>query len=79
MVDLVAMLLILLGLALYADSQRRFGDIMQYSFRHPGPPGVSQLTAADHARYEANTAFAFVIVGATVGAAAAVRHSRRKG
>jgi hypothetical protein len=78
-VDFVAMLLILLGLALYADSQRRFGGIMRYSYSHPGPPGVSQLKAADRARYEANTAFAFVVVGATVGVVAAVRHSRRKG
>jgi hypothetical protein len=78
-VDFVAMLVILLGLALYADSQRRFGGIMRYSYSHPGPPGVSQLKAADHARYEANTAFVFVIAGATVGVTAAVRHMRRKG
>lgn len=77
-VDLVALLLILLGAALYVDSQLRFRAIMQYSYRHPGPRGVSQLTAADHARYEANTAFGFVIVGAAVGITAAVRHSRRR-
>jgi hypothetical protein len=50
---------------------------MRYSYSHPGPPGVSQLRAADHARYEANTAFGFVIVGAAVGVTAAVRHMRR--
>jgi hypothetical protein len=77
-VDVVALALLLLGLALYADSQRRFRDIMQYSYKHPGPRGVSQLTVADHARYEANTAFGFVLAGAAVGAVAAVRHTRRR-
>ena len=78
LVDAVALLLILLGLALYVDSQVRFRAIMRYSYRHPGPRGVSQLKAADHARYEANTAFGLVTLGAAVGIAAAVRHSRRK-
>jgi hypothetical protein len=78
LVDLVALLLILVGAALYVDSQLRFRDVMRYSFAHPGPRGVSQLTAADHARYEANTAFGFVIAGAAIGVAAAVRHSRRR-
>ena len=79
LVDLLAAALIVLGLALYADSQSRFHGIMRYSYQHPGPRGVSQLAAADRARYEANTAFGLVIVGAAVGIAAAVRHSRRKG
>lgn len=77
-VDVVAVLMILLGLALYADSQRRFGDVMRYSWKHPGPRSVSQLDMADRARYEANTSFGFAIVGAAVGVVAAVRHSRRK-
>jgi hypothetical protein len=77
LVDAVALLLILVGLALYVDSQLRFHAVMRYSYRHPGPRGVSQLKAADHARYEANTAFGFVTLGAAVGIAAAVRHSRR--
>ena len=77
-VDVVALVLILLGLALYVDSQVRFRAIMRYSYLHPGPRGVSQLTAADHARYEADTAFGLVVVGAVVGVTAAVRHSRRK-
>ena len=76
-VDAVALLLIVVGVALYADSQLRFRDIMRYSYRHPGPRGVSQLKAADHARYEANTAFGLVTLGAAVGVAAAIRHSRR--
>lgn len=78
-VDVVALLLILLGAMLYVDSQVRFRAIMRYSYAHPGPRGVSQLTAADHARYEANTAFGLVIVGAAVGVTAAIRHSRRTG
>lgn len=77
-VDAVALLLILLGVALYSDSQVRFRGIMRYSWEHPGPRGVSQLAAADHARYEANTAFGLIILGAATGVVAAVRHTRRK-
>jgi hypothetical protein len=77
-VDIVALLLILLGLAFYVDSQVRFRAIMRYSYTHPGPRGVSQLAAADHARYEADTAFGLVLAGAAVGVVAAVRHVRRK-
>jgi hypothetical protein len=76
-VDAVALLLIVIGVALYADSQLRFRNIMRYSYLHPGPRGVSQLKAADHARYEANTAFGLVTLGAVVGVGAAIRHSRR--
>ncbi len=78
LVDAVALLLILVGLALYVDSQLRFHAIMRLSYKHPGPRGVSQLRAADHARYEANTAFGLVPLGAAVGIAAAIRHARRK-
>ena len=78
LVDVVALLLILLGVALYADTQRRFHDITGYSWAHPGPRGASQLVAADHARYEANTAFGLIALGAVVGVTGAVRHSRRK-
>lgn len=78
LVDAAALLLIVLGLALYADSQSRFRGVMRYSWQHPGPRGISQLHAADHARYEANVAFALVIAGAVVGIVAAVVHSRRK-
>ena len=78
-VDVVALVFILVGVALYADSQRRFHDITNYSWQHPGPRGASQLVAADHARYEANTAFGLIALGAAVGVAGAVRHSRRKG
>ena len=77
-VDAVALLLILIGVALYADSQVRFHAIMRLSYQHPGPRGVAQLTLADHARYEANTAFGLVSLGAVVGVAAAIGHSRRK-
>jgi hypothetical protein len=75
-VDAVALLLIVLGVALYADSQVRFHGIMQYSYAHPGPRGVSQLAVADLARYEAHSAFGLIIVGAVVGVVAALRHSR---
>ena len=77
-VDLVALVLIVLGVALYADSQRRFHDITAYTWQHPGPRGTSQLTAADHARYEANAAFVLIPLGAAIGIVAAIRHSRRK-
>lgn len=78
LVDAVALLLILIGLALYVDSQVRFRAIMRFSYKHPGPRGVSQLAAADYARYEASTAFGLVPLGAAVGIAAAIRHARRK-
>ncbi len=78
LVDGLAILLLIVGVALYVDSQARFRAIMRFSYRHPGPRGISQLTAADHARYEANTAFGLVALGAAVGITAAVRHSRRK-
>jgi len=78
-VDVVALVFILLGVAFYADSQRRFHDITSYSWKHPGPRGTSQLVAADHARYEANTAFGLIALGAAVGVTGAVRHARRKG
>jgi len=78
LVDAGALLIIVVGLALYGHSQLRFRDVMRYSWAHPGPQGVSQLDAADLARYEANAAFGFVIVGSAIGVAAAVRHSRRK-
>ena len=77
-VDVVALLLIVAGLALYGDSQLRFRAIMNFSYQHPGPVGVSQLAAADTARYEANGAFALVIIGAAAGVVAALRHTRRK-
>jgi len=77
--DIVALALILIGLALYGDSQRRFHDISSYTWKHPGPRGVSMLTVADHARYEANTAFGLVAVGTIVAIAGAIQHSRRKG
>lgn len=76
--DALALVLILIGLALYVDSQVRFHDIMRFSYKHPGPRGVSQLAAADDARYEANIAFGLVPLGAAVGIFAAIRHSRRK-
>jgi len=78
LVDIAALLLILLGVACYTDSQARFRGIMRYSWQHPGPRGVSQVKAADLARYEANTAFALITFGAAAGVTAAVRHSRRK-
>jgi hypothetical protein len=78
LVDALAILLLIAGVALYADSQARFRAIMRFSYRHPGPRGVLQLEAADHARYEANTAFGLVTLGAAIGVAAAVRHARRK-
>jgi len=78
LVDIMALLLILVGVACYTDSQARFRGIMRYSWQHPGPRGVSQVKAADLARYEANTAFALITLGAATGVTAAVRHSRRK-
>ena len=76
-VDLVALLLILIGIALYFDSNSRFHTIMAFSYRHPGPHGQSQLAAADRARYEYYAALSIAALGGIIGVVSAVRHRWR--
>jgi hypothetical protein len=76
-VDLAALLIIVIGLALYLDSSSRFHAILAFSFEHPGPRGQSQLAAADRARYESYGALALAIFGCVTGAVSALRHKLR--
>ena len=76
-VDLAALLVLLIGIALYLDSNARFHAIMALSYRHPGPRGISQLAVADRARYEAYAALGLTIAGCVVGAVSAARHALR--
>ncbi len=76
--DLVALVLILAGIALYLDGTSRLGAISAYSYRHPGPRGQSALAAADRARYESNGGVALSVIGCAVGIFSAVRHARRR-
>lgn len=78
LVDLAALLLILIGIALFLDSSSRFHAILAFSFEHPGPRGQSQLAAADRARLEFYLAVGVALVGCVVGAASFARHVRRR-
>lgn len=75
--DLAALALILIGIALYLDSSSRFHAIMAFSYKHPGPRGQSQLAAADTARYMFNAAIGVTLLGCAVGAWSAARHRWR--
>lgn len=77
-IDLAALLVILIGIGLYFDSNSRFHAIMAFSYKHPGPVGQSQLAAADRARYGAYAALAVTVFGCAVGVVSAVRHARRR-
>jgi hypothetical protein len=74
--DLSALLLIVVGAALYLLAAVRLHDISLYSRTNPGPPGA--LDAADRARYLSNAGLALVAVGACVGVVAAGLHARRR-
>lgn len=77
-VDLVALLLIAAGGALYVDGAARLREVARLSFAHPGPRGVKQLDVADRARYEANGGMVLVALGGLTGVAGAVRAARRR-
>jgi hypothetical protein len=76
--DLTALLIIVLGVALYLDGTQRLQAISRLSYRNPGRRGESALAAADRARYESNAGLAFVAAGCLVGVGSAVRHARRR-
>jgi len=78
MVDLAALALILLGVALYMDGTLRLRAITQLSYKQPGPRGVRQLDVADRARYECNAGIVLTVIGAVVGAASAWRVLARR-
>jgi hypothetical protein len=76
LVDLTALVLIVVGAALYAVAAARLRSISLYSRTNPGPPGA--LVAADDARYLSYAGLGLVAVGACVGVAAAGLHARRR-
>jgi hypothetical protein len=76
LVDLAALLLIVVGAALYIGAAVKLHGISLYSRTNPGPPGA--LDAADRARYVSYAGLALVAVGACVGVAAAGLHARRR-
>lgn len=75
--DLAALAAIVTGAAMYLDAGSRLRAIAVYTYRHPGPRGVSQLVAADHARYESYAGIAIVLAGCLIGVASALRVKRR--
>lgn len=75
--DLAALVLILLGAALCVVANIRLQDISRLSYRHPGPPTVSQLAAADRARYLAYGGVGLILGGCAVAGVGAVRVARR--
>ena len=76
LVDLTALVLIVVGAALYAVAAARLRSISQYSRTNPGPPGA--LVAADDARHLSYAGLGLVSVGACVGVVAASLHARRR-
>ena len=76
LVDLSALLLIVVGAALYLVSAVKLHSISLYSRTNPGPPGA--LVAADQARYVSYAGIALVAAGACVGVVAAGLHARRR-
>ena len=76
LVDLSALLLIVVGAALYLVSAVKLHSISLYSRTNPGPPGA--LVAADQARYMSYAGVALVAAGACVGVVAAGLHARRR-
>jgi hypothetical protein len=76
LVDLSALLLIVVGAALYLVSAVKLHSISLYSRTNPGPPGA--LVAADRARYVSYAGVALVAAGACVGVVAAGLHARRR-
>ena len=76
LVDLSALLLIVVGAALYLVSAVKLHSISLYSRTNPGPPGA--LVAADQARYVSYAGVALVAAGACLGVIAAGLHARRR-
>lgn len=77
LIDIAVLVLILLGAALCATANSRLHDISRLSYRNPGPSSISQLAAADRARYLAYGGVGLILVGCVVAGIGAVRLSRR--
>jgi len=75
-IDLGALLLIVIGAALYIVAAVQLHTISLYSRTNPGPPGA--LVAADRARYMSYAGVALITLGCVAGVVAAGLHARRR-
>jgi hypothetical protein len=75
-IDLGALLLIVIGAALYIVAAVKLHTISLYSKKNPGPPGA--LVAADRARYTSYAGVVLITLGCVVGVVAAGLHARRR-
>ena len=78
LMDLAALGLILLGIALCLAANSRMQEIGKLSYQHPGPRSQPALAAADRARYLAYGGIGVILTGCVVAVAGAIGHSRRK-
>src|SRR4051812_16314917 len=78
LLDLAALTCIVGGALLCLLANARLTEISKLSYRHPGPPTVSALAAADHARYLAYGGVALVLAGCVVGVTGALHLARRR-
>lgn len=78
LVDLSALACLVAGVLVFLSALDRFSAIAKLSYRHPGPPNQSALTAADHARYMAYGGVALVVVGCVVAVAGAIHVARAR-
>ncbi len=75
-IDLGALLLIVIGAALYIVAAAQLHTISLYSRTNPGPPGA--LVAADRARYMSYAGVGLITLGCFVGIVAAGLHAWRR-
>jgi hypothetical protein len=75
-IDLSALLLIVIGAALYIVAAAKLHTISLYSKTNPGPPGA--LVAADQARYTSYAGIVLIILGCVIGVVAAGLHARQR-
>ncbi len=77
LLDLAALACIVAGALVCFMANARLTEISRYTYRHPGPPNVSQLAEADRARYLAYGGVALVVAGCIVGVTGAMKLARR--
>jgi hypothetical protein len=76
LLDAGALLLIVLGAALYLVAAFKLHAISRYTYKHPGPPHA--LDAADRARYASYLGVGLVVAGSVLGMIAAGLHGWRR-
>ena len=76
--DVAAFVCIVAGAAMCYVANYELTEISKYSYRHPGPPSISLLTAADHARYLAYGGLGTIGLGILVGVAGVLILARKK-